>query len=227
VLCLQELKCVDQEFPFDAVRALGYYAAVYGQKTYNGVAIVSRVGLDHVRRGFDDGGDEDPHRRVLRADCGGLRVVNVYVPNGQDVGTDKFAYKLEWLTRLRRMLDAQESATRDLVLVGDFNIVPENRDMWNPDAEGSIFSTAEERAALAAIQQFGFDDCLRRHDSADDVYTWWDYRMLAYPKRRGLRIDLVLATASLAERSTACVVDRSYRKRERPSDHAPVIADFA
>jgi exodeoxyribonuclease-3 len=226
VLCLQELKCVEEQFPFEEVTAAGYEAAVYGQKSYNGVAILSRVGLENVRKGFEDGDEEDAQSRIVRADCGGVRILNVYVPNGESLESDKYTYKLGWLARLKSTFEAQEDVGRELVLVGDFNIVTETRDMWNPDAEGNVFTTDAERAGLQAFKDWGLTDCHRLHDESDGLFTWWDYRMLAYPKRRGLRIDLVLASKTLTARSKSVVVERAYRKRKKPSDHAPVVADF-
>ncbi len=227
VLCLQEIKVVDDLFPGDRFRELGYEALVYGQKTYNGVAILSRAGLDAPARGFADGDEEDPQSRILRATCGGVRIVNVYVPNGQSVESEKFAYKLGWLERLRGMFDDQEDAAGHLVMVGDFNIAPEDRDVWDPAVwEGNVLFTQTEKDALARLCAWGLTDCLRLHHDDAGIYSWWDYRMLALQKRQGLRIDFVLATASLVKASRDCVVDKAPRKLKRPSDHAPVVADF-
>ena len=228
VLCMQEIKSVDDQFPAEDFRELGYECLVYGQKTYNGVAIASRVGLERPARGFADGDEEDPHARIVRADCGGVRVVNLYVPNGKEVDSEPYEYKLGWFGRLRRMLDDQEDAAKDVVLLGDFNVAPEDRDVWDPERwRGKVHCSEPEREALGNLSEWGLHDCLRKHHEEEGIYSWWDYRRLAYVKRRGLRIDLVLATDSLAERCTDCVVDRKPRKLKRPSDHAPVVADFA
>lgn len=227
VLALQELKVVDEDFPAEALQEAGYRSVAYGQKTYNGVAILAREPIEDVRRGFDDGAEEDPQARIVRGTVGGVRIVNVYVVNGKEVGDEKYHYKLAWLDRLRAMLHDQESPDGELVLLGDFNICPEPRDTWDAEKwEGRVFCTEEERRRFRAFLDWGLVDTLRSHDDRDGLFTWWDYRGLSYQRRKGLRIDHILASKSLAERSTACVVDRVPRKRKRPSDHAPVLATF-
>ncbi len=227
VLCLQEIKVVDDAFPAAEFAELGYRATVYGQPTYNGVALLSRAEPTDVRRGFDDGAPEDPQARILRATFGDVRVIDVYVPNGDSVGSDKYAYKLAWMERFAALLRAQEDPTAPLVLVGDFNVAPEDRDVHDPDLwRGQVLFSEPEHAALAAITSFGLTDCLRLHHAEPGIYSWWDYRGLAFQKRLGLRIDLVLATAPLAARCTACRVDKDARRGKGVSDHAPVIADF-
>jgi exodeoxyribonuclease-3 len=226
VLCLQELKVADDSFPEDAVRAAGYRAAVHGQRTYNGVAILSRTEPAGVERGFGDGGD-DRQARLVSAIIGGVRVVSVYVPNGGEVGSDKWTYKLEWLRRLRRWLNARVSAADPLLLCGDFNVAPEPRDVARPTAwERSVLFHPDARAALEEVRAFGLTDTLRLHHQEAGLYSWWDYRMLAFPKDDGLRIDHIFATAPLARRCTEASIDRDERKGKQPSDHAPVMACF-
>jgi len=226
VLCLQELKVQDTDFPFEALRAAGYEVAAHGQKTYNGVAILARTTPTDVERGFGDGGD-DSQSRLIAARVGGIRVVSVYVPNGQEVGSEKWTYKLEWLRRLRAWLDRRCRPDEPIVLCGDFNVAPEAKDVHDPAAwEPTVLFHPEARAALESVRAWGFTDTLRLHRQEDGLYSWWDYRMLAFPKNNGLRIDFVLATAPLAQRCNAASIDRDERKGTLPSDHAPVIAEF-
>lgn len=229
VLCLQETKCTDAEFPRGAFEDLGYHAEHYGQRTYNGVALLSREPLTDVVRGLP-GEAEDAHRRLLAGTVpgvGGVRIVNVYVPNGQSVTSEKFPYKLDWLARLADFLAASASPGDPLVLLGDFNIAPEDRDVHDPDLwRGQVLFHPKEHEALARLTSWGLQDVFRKHHEEGGIYSWWDYRMLAFPKNRGLRIDLILATQPLYERSTACAVDRNERKGQSPSDHAPVVAQF-
>jgi len=227
VLCLQEIKTVDEGFPVDRFKELGYTAALAGQKTYNGVAILAKGPLENVVVGFADGAEEDPQRRILRATYRGVRIVNCYVPNGEDVGTEKYAYKLRWLPRLRAMLDNQEDASKPLVLVGDMNVAPEPIDVHKPERWiGKVLFSEPERAALADVRAFGVEDCLRKHHREAGLFSWWDYRLKAWERGWGLRIDHVYATAPLAARCTSCHIDKETRAGERPSDHAPVVADF-
>lgn len=222
---LQELKLPDQDFPRAEIRQLGFHAAHYGQKTYNGVAILARNALDDVARGMP--GDDDPQRRVIAATAGGIRVINLYVPNGQTVGSEKYAYKLAWLERLRGYIAAELARHPRLVVVGDFNIAPEDRDVHDPAAwEGSVHVSAPEREALGKLMGLGLVDLFRRFEQPPGVFSWWDYRMGAFRRNHGLRIDLILAAAALAGRCAACGVDRGPRAWERPSDHAPVVASF-
>jgi exodeoxyribonuclease III len=196
-----------------------------GQKSYNGVALLSRFPASDVLT--DIPGFADTHRRVLAATTGGVRVVNVYVPNGQAVGSEKYDYKLRWLAALGEWLRAELESAARLIVLGDFNIAPEDRDVHDPVLwEGSVHVSAPERAALRALLALGLVDVFRRFEQAPRTYTWWDYRMLAFRRNHGLRIDLLLANEALAAACTACVVDREPRRAERPSDHAPVIADF-
>ncbi len=224
-IALQELKLADEHFPREEVGALGMRAACYGQKTYNGVAILARTEIRDVVAGIP--GDADPQRRVIAAGIGDLRLVNVYVPNGQAVDSEKYTYKLAWLERLRAYLAALLAGHEHLLVVGDFNIAPEDRDVHDPAAwAGSVHVSAPEREALAKIAALGFSDLFRRFEQPAKSWSWWDYRMNAFRRDHGLRIDLMLATPALAERCSACTIDRAPRAWERPSDHAPVTATF-
>jgi len=226
VLAMQETKLVDAEFPAQAFTALGYQVLCSGQKTYNGVALLSRA--PGVAVLTDIPGFADPPRRVLAATVAGVRVVNLYVPNGQALDSDKYHYKLRWLAALRDWLREEAQQHPHLVVLGDFNIAPEDRDVHDPAAwVGSVHVSEPERWALRALQQLGLVDVFRRFEQPPATFSWWDYRMLAFRRNHGLRIDLILASAALAQTCSACVVDRTPRKAERPSDHAPVIADFS
>ena len=222
---LQELKLPDEQFPRAEIEALGLRAVHYGQKTYNGVAILARNAIAEVAMGIP--GDGDPQRRVIAATIAGVRFINVYVPNGQEVGSEKYAYKLAWLEKLRAWLKGELARHPKLALVGDFNIAPEDRDVHDPAKwEGSVHVSTPERAALAAITALGLVDLFRQFEQPPGTYSWWDYRMGAFRRNHGLRIDLVLASAALAAACKGCTVDRSPRSWERPSDHAPVVASF-
>jgi exodeoxyribonuclease-3 len=227
VLCLQELKVEDDKFPVAACRTLGYEAAVFGQRTYNGVAILSRTPLADVHRGFADA-DDDAQARFVAATTAGVRVMSAYVPNGQSVGSEKFAYKLRWLDRLGRFLAAQVSADAPAAFCGDLNVAPDPIDVHDPAAwEGQVLFTREERDALARALGPRFVDVVRQCNPDARLYSWWDYRQLAFPKNRGLRIDHIFVTPVLAARVTTAGVDRDERKGKLPSDHAPVWAEFA
>lgn len=226
VLCMQELKVEEEKFPFEPFRAAGYEIALACQKTYNGVAILSRAKLQDVRCGLDDK-VADPQARLISAEIEGVRVLCAYMPNGQAVGSDKYEYKLQWMERLARHLEAQYQRTTPLVLCGDFNVAPEAADVHDPDAwstETLFHPTSRER--LEQIRQWGFVDLFRLHHWEAGYYSWWDYQMLGFAKNRGLRIDHIFATEPLARRCDTCVIDRDARKGEKPSDHAPVIATF-
>lgn len=226
VVCLQELKVEDGDFPRLELDALGYRAVVHGQRTYNGVGILARTEPQDVVRGLGDGVD-DPQSRLIAATVAGVRVVCVYVPNGSEVGSDKWDYKRAWLGRLRAWLDRHADMKSPLVLCGDFNVAPEARDVHDPAAwEPSVLYHPEARAALANVTAFGLRDTLRLHHAEAGLYSWWDYRMLGFPKNRGLRIDLILATEPLAARCTAAGIHREQRKGQQPSDHAPIWAEF-
>lgn len=224
-IALQELKLADEHFPRAEIESLGLQAACYGQKTYNGVAILARSPLADVENGMSS--DPDPQRRVIAATIGPVRLVNVYVPNGQALDSEKYTYKLAWLERLRVYLTSLLAAHPHVLVVGDFNIAPEDRDVHDPAAwEGSVHVSAPEREALAKITALGFTDLFRRFEQPARSWSWWDYRMNAFRRDRGLRIDLMLASSELAKRCTACTIDRTPRSWERPSDHAPVTAAF-
>jgi exodeoxyribonuclease-3 len=228
VLCLQETKVADDAFPSMAFAGLGYESVHHGEGRWNGVAILSRVGIEDVVDGFADGREPDAEARLLTATCGGVRVVTTYVPNGREVGHEHWHYKLDWLGRLRRHLDAVADPTRDVLVCGDFNVAPEDRDVWDPAAcHGGTHVSPEERAALAEVEAFGLEDVLRlRHPDAG-LYSWWDYQAGSFHKHLGMRIDLLLASRPLASRLTFTTIDRNGRKGSKPSDHAPLLADFA
>ncbi len=226
VVCLQELKVTDQDFPFEALEGAGYRAAAHGQATYNGVAILARDALTAVGVGLDDGA-VDGQARLLAATVRGVRVVSVYAPNGQTVGSDKWAYKLDWLRRLGGWLADRHDPAWPLALCGDFNVAFDDRDVARPDEwSGSVLCHEAARAALGGVVAWGLHDVIRRHHDGPGPYSWWDYRMLAFPKGNGLRIDHILVTQPLAAACSAAWVDRDERKGKQPSDHAPVLATF-
>lgn len=227
VVCLQELKIEDGAFPHEDLRAAGYHAAVHGQKTYNGVAILSRTPPEQVCPGLCDDID-DPQSRLLSAVVNGVRVLSVYAPNGGEVGSERYAYKLAWYERFHAYLERECDPSTPLLACGDFNVAPEDRDVARPETwcEG-VLCTPEVRTAFQKLLAFGLIDCFRQHHEEAGFYTWWDYRQLCFPKNDGLRIDHVLATRSVAERCTGVVIDREQRKGKLPSDHAPVIAELA
>jgi exodeoxyribonuclease III len=227
VLCLQETKCVDAKFPFDAFRDLGYNAEVFGQPTYNGVAIVSLWPVADVQRGFADDDFTSP-RRLIAGTVGTVRVLSAYIPNGSAVGTDKYAFKLEWLKRLRHHLDHECDPNQLLALCGDYNVAPEERDVHDPAAwEGQILFSAPERETLQVVKDWGLVDTFRLHEAGSGFYSWWDYRAGSFRRNDGLRIDHVWASAPLAEKCVGAWIDKVPRGLERPSDHAPVVAEFA
>ena len=224
VLCLQETKVEDPSFPGEALRRAGYEVATFGQRSYNGVAICARAPLTDVVRGMgDDASDEQA--RMIAASVLGLRVVCVYVPNGEDLTSEKFPYKLAWYRRLRAFLERTSRRDAELVVCGDMNVTTDDRDVCDPAKwAGHIHCSADERAALAELVGFGFIDLFRKHHPDGGVYSWWDYRGVSFFKNQGLRIDHIYATPPVAERCTACTIDRNARKGQDASDHAPVIA---
>lgn len=229
VVLMQETKLADDAFPALAFEALGYEAAHYGQGRWNGVAILSNVGIDDVVANFAGGVEPDEEARILTATCGGVRVSSVYVPNGRAVDHDHYRYKLDWLDRLREHLDA-DAASRDAVLVGgDFNVAPEDRDVYDIERlRGATHVSVPERERLAALHDWGLVDLFRHHHpDADRLFSWWDYRAGDFHQGRGMRIDLLLATPEIVARSEWCVIDRNARKGKQPSDHAPVLVDLA
>lgn len=225
VLALQETKTKDEDFPAQAFEPLGYHVAFSGQAAYNGVALLSREPLWDVQTELD--GFADDERRVLAATCGRLRIVNLYVPNGRYVGSDKYRYKLEWLDALHGQLVRELERHPECALLGDFNIAPQDRDVHDPTAwQGKVLCSDAERAALAKILELGFVDTFRLFSQPEKSYTWWDYRGGAFRRNRGLRIDLILAAAALSSCCTACTIDSEPRGWDRPSDHAPVTCEF-
>ncbi len=231
VLCLQETKLADKAFPALTFSGLGYESVHNGQGQWNGVAILSRVGISGATHGFDDA-HVDPYEgdsRIVAAECGGVQVVSVYVPNGREVGTDFYERKLVWLETLHDWLAATYTTDDPLVLMGDFNVAPEDRDVWDPKRfVGSTHVTPPEREAVVRLEKWGMDDLFRRvYPDADRLFTYWDYRAGDFHQHRGMRIDLALATRPVADRVTWAVVDRNARKGTGPSDHAPLIIDLA
>jgi exodeoxyribonuclease-3 len=227
VLCLQETKLTDAAFPVMAFEVLGYESAHHGDGRWNGVAILSRVGLSEVTAGFDGAGPGVPSEsRVLAATCGGVRVISVYVPNGRSVGSEHYAAKLDWLARLRSTL-AETVSPSDLVAVcGDFNIAPDDRDLYDPaQFVGATHVSPAERDSLRQLLDWGLVDAFRQVYDQDRLYTWWDYRAGDFHKHRGMRIDLVLVTAPLAAQVRWAMIDRTARKGKLPSDHAPLLVD--
>lgn len=225
IVCLQETKCTDDQFPVLAVQAAGYHAAYHGEKSYNGVAILSKTEPREVRPSLCDE-VVDPQARVIAATIDNIRVFSIYAPNGQAVGSPAYAYKLNWYRRLRDCL-AKEKAL-DLVVCGDFNVAPEDVDIHDPDLwRGAIMCSEDERKAFRELCGIGLRDTFRLHHKDGGLFSWWDYRMLSFPKNRGLRIDAILASKTLAARCTAAGIDRDMRKGKEPSDHAPVLAEFA
>jgi exodeoxyribonuclease III len=225
VLALQETKLTDDRFPADELREAGYHSLFSGQKTYNGVAILSRTeASDPVT---DIPGLDDHQRRILAATVAGVRIVNLYVVNGSEVGSEKFDYKLRWLRCVTDWLAAELRRYPDMVVLGDFNIAPDDRDVHDPEAwREKILCSTPEREALGRILDLGLQDTFRLFDQAEGVFSWWDYRMNMFRRKMGLRIDLLLASAPMAKRCTASYVDIEPRRQERPSDHAPVVAEF-
>jgi exodeoxyribonuclease-3 len=225
VLCLQELKCTDDQFPRIEVEAAGYQAQVFGQKTRNGVAILSRLPASDVQRGFGDGAD-DEQARVIAATVGGVRIVGVYAPNGQSVDSEAYRYKLEWYGRLSRWLTAHQGGPT--LLCGDLNVAPEPIDTWDPALwDGQTLFTLKEREALTALMGANrLQDLFRARHPEPGRFSWWDYRAGAFHKNQGLRIDHILVTDELGARCTAVDIDREARKGKQPSDHAPVWATF-
>lgn len=225
ILVLQEIKQPTEKFPTDALSAIGYHSIASGQKTYNGVAIVSKIRPENPVT--DLPGLDDPQRRVLASTAGDVRVINLYVPNGSEVGSEKYAYKLGWLASLRDFLEAELAEHPNVVVLGDFNIAPADADVHDPEKWGeAILCSPPERQALGALLELGLADVFRQFEQPEKIFSWWDYRAAGFRRNAGLRIDLVLASKAMAERCTASYVDKEPRAWERPSDHAPVVAEF-
>jgi exodeoxyribonuclease-3 len=227
VVCLQETKCTDEQFPAMELRAAGYHAVFHGQKSYNGVAILAQEELREVRIGLCDE-VADPQARVIAATTGDVRVYSIYAPNGQAVGAPAYLYKMDWFERLARCLRENEPALDRLLVGGDFNVAPNDNDVHDPALwRGSIMCSEGERAAFQTLCDAGLSDTLRLVHPEPGLFSWWDYRMLAFPKNRGLRIDAILAGRDLAARVVDSGIDREMRKGKEPSDHAPVWAEFS
>jgi exodeoxyribonuclease-3 len=225
VLCLQETKLEDTNFPVDPIRAAGYQPLFSGQKTYNGVAILSRAAATDVVAAIPS--FDDPQKRVLAATVNGLRIICVYVPNGESVESDKYQYKLGWLAALNAWLQQELQRHPRLALLGDFNIAPEDRDVHDPAAwAGKVLCSQPERDALKTLFNIGLQDSFRLFEQPEKSYTWWDYRMNAFRRKMGLRIDHILLSAVLSDCCSSCTIDSEPRMSERPSDHAPVIAEL-
>lgn len=229
ILGLQETKTTDDNFPLEDIESAGYHAYFAGQKTYNGVALLSKAEASDIVT--DLPGLEDPQRRVLGAtihsESGDVRFLNLYVPNGSEVGSEKYAYKLGWLEALEAYLKQQMKEHENLVVVGDFNITPDDRDLWDPVGwKDKILASPKERAALQGLLDLGLVDTFRQFEQEEAIYSWWDYRAGGFRRNHGMRIDLVLASPAMATRCTASYVDKAPRRLERPSDHAPVVAEF-
>jgi exodeoxyribonuclease III len=225
VVCLQETKCEESKFPGAAIEAMGYRWVHNGQKTYNGVAILAKAGCGNIGRGIPEFADDQS--RVIAGDVGDVRIVCVYVPNGQSVGSDKYEYKLRWLEALRKWLAAELVAHPKMAVLGDYNIAPDARDVHDPLAwEGRILFSDPERSALKGLLDTGFVDSFRLFEQPEKSFTWWDYRLNAFKRKMGLRIDHVLLSSALAKACTACTIDTEPRGLERPSDHAPVICEL-
>ena len=226
VVCLQETKMEDAVFPREQIEKAGYQVAFAGQKTYNGVAVLSRQPLADVTVGIP--GFEDPQQRVLAVTVGGTRVIDLYVPNGQSVDSDKYQYKLAWLEALAEWLKAELARHPELAVLGDFNIAPDARDVHDPVLwEGQVLFSEPERAHFRTLLGLGLQDAFRLFEQPEASFTWWDYRMAAFRRNMGMRIDHILLSPALARRCSACTIARDVRKLERPSDHAPVVAEIA
>jgi exodeoxyribonuclease III len=226
VLCIQETKCTDDKFPLLEIKALGYDCVMLGEQSYNGVAIISRAGCASVQRGYP-GDDPASQARLLSVDIAGIRIVNVYIPNGQTVGSEKYQFKLQWMDRLRRFMDESYDLNSPVLLCGDFNVAPEDRDVHDPRLwQNRILCSEPERAALEHVKDWGFTDSFRLHTEEGGHYSWWDYRAGAFRRNLGLRIDHIWVSAPLVARSKATWIDKEPRRWERPSDHAPVVAEF-
>lgn len=225
ILGLQETKTIDENFPVEDIESAGYQVAFAGQKTYNGVAVISKITPEDIVT--DLPGLEDPQRRVLGCTVGDIRFLNLYVPNGSEVGSEKYDYKLGWLEKLAEHVEDQVKIFENLVVVGDFNIAPDDRDLWDPEGwKDKILVSKPERDALQRLVNLGLTDTFRLFDQEDNIYSWWDYRAAGFRRNHGMRIDLVLSSPAMTERCTASYVDKEPRKLERPSDHAPVVAEF-
>ncbi len=226
VVCFQETKTVDENFPVAEFKEAGFESAFVGEKSYNGVAIISRFPIEDVQKNFLDDDTESP-KRLIAATINGVRIVNTYIPNGTDLWTDKFTFKLDWLQRLRRFFDDNCDAGKDVLLCGDFNVAMDDADVWSvPVWEGKLHFSKPERAAMYYVKQWGFVDVFRKMNGDVQEFSWWNYREGAWQRNRGLRIDHIWTSPALAEKCIECRIDKEPRALERPSDHAPVVAEF-
>ena len=226
VLVLQEIKQVTEKFPAEALQELGYHSVASGQKTYNGVAVISKTPAIEPITDFPD--LDDPQRRILASTVGDVRVIDLYVPNGSEVGSEKYDYKLRWLASLRSFLEAELRQHENVVVLGDFNIAPADEDVYDPEKWGeAILCSPREREALRGLIDLGLTDVFRKFEHPEQTFSWWDYRAAGFRRNAGLRIDLILTSNSMTERCTTSYVDKEPRAWERPSDHAPVVAEFA
>jgi exodeoxyribonuclease-3 len=226
-LCLQELKCADEKFPLEAIQAAGYHAAFFGQKAYNGVAVISKEPVEILFKNFSDHDSDDASRTITVRTKHNFDLICGYIPNGQSLGSEKFQYKMEWLKRAKAFLTRHWTPADRLIFVGDFNIAPDDRDVYDPVAwKEHIHCSTGERNALGELTSFGLIDTFRMHDQSAGVFSWWDYRELSFTRNKGLRIDLVYATPAMASLCRGVRIDRDERRGDKPSDHAPVIATF-
>jgi len=225
IIGLQETKTTDEEFPAAALDEVGYRVVFSGQKTYNGVAIIGKAPFEDVLT--DPPNLEDPQRRLLAANCGGVRVINLYVPNGSEVGSDKYAYKLDWMGRIKEFIRDELAQHPRLVVLGDFNVAPEDRDVYDPEAwREKVLCSTPEREAFQGLLGLGLADAFRLFDQPEASYSWWDYRAAGFRRNQGLRIDHILVSPELRSLCLSCHIDVEPRKLERPSDHAPIVAEF-
>jgi len=225
VLVLQEIKQVTEKFPGEALSAIGYRSLASGQKTYNGVAVLSKTAIEDPITDFPD--REDPQRRILATTVNNVRIVDLYIPNGSEVGSEKYQYKLGWLESLRHFLADEMQRHENLVVLGDFNIAPADEDVHDPEGWGeAILCSPSERLALRELLNLGLTDVFRKFEQPEKSFSWWDYRAAGFRRNAGLRIDLILTSAAMTSRCTASYIDKEPRTWERPSDHAPVVAEF-
>ena len=226
VVCIQETKTVDGNFPVVALHEAGYEAAFIGEKSYNGVAIISKFPIDDVQKNFPGDPDDAP-RRMIAATIDGIRIVNTYVPNGNELWSDKFKFKLDWLQHLRRYFDESCDAGKDVLLAGDFNVVMDEMDTWDAvGMAGKLHFSKPERAAIHHVKQWGFVDVFRKMNGDVQEFSWWNYREGAWQRNQGLRIDHIWVSPPLADKCTGCWIDKDPRAGERPSVHTPVVAEF-
>ena len=226
VLALQETKVMDDMFPFEAFTSLGYEAMIYGQKSYNGVALLSKKSPKECTRGIDDFVDEQT--RVISGIYEGVKIIDVYIPNGQSVGSEKFEYKMRWLTNLHRYLEASIKRNEQIVVLGDFNIAPQDIDVHDPiEWKGKVLCSDEEREWLHKIEKIGFVDSFRLFNQDEGLFSWWDYRMASYRRKMGMRIDLILISEALKKGCMKSYIDETPRGQDKPSDHAPVLIELS